>query len=280
MKSGTTSLHHYLNSHPDIFMCEPKEPQYFVDTPHRPKALEWYLGLFEGAGKERYLGESSTFYTMIPQFTGTAEKIHAFNPDARLLYIMRDPVDRIVSHYWHMVRQVEEWRPFAQVLEEDGTYLAITDYAMQMRPYLDLFGHERVMTLTFEEMTANPLSSVNAIFEWLGLPPLDSLSLAGQAFNARPESLRGPRGAAILHRVRRSGWWDRVAPFCPSPIRKLGRRITERRVQPNEYDFGEVIAALRPTLAERVADLSALLGRDFPEWSRTLDGAVGRRAAG
>lgn len=272
MKSGTTSLHHYLNSHPAIFMCEPKEPQFFVDTPHRPKDLDWYLGLFASASEEQYLGESSTFYTMLPQSRGAAAKIHAFNPRSRLVYIMRDPVDRVISHYWHMVRQVEEWRPLGRVIEEDNAYLAVSDYAMQLQPYFNVFEREQIMTLTFEEMKADPLGAVNGIFRWMELPPIEALPLAERAFNARPDVLRAPRGAAVLQRVRRSQWWERIAPIFPAPVRRLGRRITEAQVRPEDHDLSHVIDRFRPVLAERVAELSKVLGREFPEWTTVLGG--------
>lgn len=267
MKSGTTSLHHYLNGHPDVFMSEPKEPQYFVDTTLHPDDLDWYLGLFDGVGDERYLGESSTFYSMLPEFPGPVERIREFNPDSFFIYIMRDPVDRILSHYWHMVRQRDEWRPLRRLIDEDGAYLAVSDYAMQLRPYLDAFGEERVKTLTFEEMKADPLGSVNDIFRWLDLPAMEDLPVVGRRFNARPEVLEKAKGAALLYRLRRSALWERLSPFVPGSVKRLGKRASEGRVRPDAQDLSRVVQKIRPLLAERVKELSSLLERDFPEWT-------------
>ena len=97
-------------------MCEPAEPSYFVDprdlTRIYPDMLrrklwrseERYLELFSPAGDARVLGEASTSYTKRPLVPGVVERIAAFNPDARFIYLLRDPVERAVSHYWHMVR--------------------------------------------------------------------------------------------------------------------------------------------------------------------------------
>ena len=100
MKSGTSSLHSYLETHPSVFMCHPKEPCYFVDPdqlqPEWPELWRrgyWkdeknYLKLFEGAGNAKIIGEASTDYTKLNLFTGVPERIASFCPDARFVYIM------------------------------------------------------------------------------------------------------------------------------------------------------------------------------------------------
>src|SRR5271170_4673027 len=137
MKSGTTYLRKLLNAHPKIFMCEPDEPSYFVD-PQQLKSIwiemwergfwkseEHYLELFKSAGDATILGEASTNYTKRPLVTGIAEKIEAFNPRARFIYILRDPVARSLSHYWHMVRYHAEQRPIVEAIRRDSQFLAV-----------------------------------------------------------------------------------------------------------------------------------------------------------
>src|SRR5260370_32298000 len=106
MKAGTSSLHSYLGNHPAVFMCTPKEPAFFQnhrpEDPSRPYKhdLNAYLALFADAGDRPIVGESTTDYTKLPKWPGVTEWILAFNPDARFLYIMRDPIHRTLSHYW------------------------------------------------------------------------------------------------------------------------------------------------------------------------------------
>src|ERR1700730_14880709 len=142
MKSGTTYLTKLLNSHPSIFMCDPKEPSYFVDQAQLRKiwAEMWdggywkeenYLRLFQTAENATILGESSTNYTKRPLVMGVPEKIQQFNPDARFIYIMRDPVERAMSHYWHMVNWEGEWRSILDAIKEEPQYRDVSYYAMQ-----------------------------------------------------------------------------------------------------------------------------------------------------
>src|ERR1700690_3655346 len=105
MKSGTTTLHELLAYHPQISMSEPKEPCYFIDPnvlkSHWPemwkrgfwKSEEAYLALFQNKSEAIYFGESSTDYSKAPKLDGVVERLAAFNPDARIVYIMRDPVE-------------------------------------------------------------------------------------------------------------------------------------------------------------------------------------------
>jgi hypothetical protein len=109
MKSGTTYLWNLLSSHPSIFMCRPKEPSYFVEPGQLQKlsygiwrqgywkSEEAYLKLFRSAGIATILGEASSYYLHLPFASGVPERICQFNPDARLIYLMRDPIERTIS---------------------------------------------------------------------------------------------------------------------------------------------------------------------------------------
>src|SRR5271168_2107075 len=116
MKCATTYLGELLGAHPEVFMSSPKEPCHFVDPqvlrgvwPEMWRNGYWasdarYLALFARAGSAAVIGEASVFYSQEPLFAGVPERIVAFNQDARFIYIMRDPVERTISHYWHRVR--------------------------------------------------------------------------------------------------------------------------------------------------------------------------------
>jgi hypothetical protein len=132
MKAGTTYLRKLVAAHPAIFMAEPDELSYFVE----PRQLEpiwpqmWERGfwrskeqclrLFQSASCATMRGEASTNYTKLLSVTGVRERIRAFNPDARLTHLMRDPVERTLSHYWHMVRHHVEHRPIALAIRRDS----------------------------------------------------------------------------------------------------------------------------------------------------------------
>ncbi len=270
MKSGTTSLHNYLNEHPAIFMCEPKEPGFFVEELALSKGLEWYRGLFARADGKVILGESSTHYTKLPVYKGVAERIARFNPDARFIYLMRDPVERAISHYWHNVRDMkwgQEWRSMLSAVRHDPQYVAFSDYAMQLKPYLDIFGRERVYATTFERMVENPDDLLREIFEWLRVDSGFRPEGIRRRWNAAPAESKRVGGFGILNRLRYSQAWDRLAPAVPRSLRRIGTRLAERPVDRSSQDVAAVECYLRTILLEKTEGLSATLGRDFSEWT-------------
>ena len=100
MKCGTSSLHAQLAAQDGFFMSEPKEPNFFSDDDVFAKGAGWYQGLFAG-GEGALKGESSTHYTKQPTYPACFERLSAALPGARFIYVMRDPLDRLVSHYIH-----------------------------------------------------------------------------------------------------------------------------------------------------------------------------------
>ena len=112
MKSGTTSLHEYLDTHPQIAMSRGEGARILrrgVGAPQGRGVVPQPVGR-AGRRQHRYRGESSTHYTKLPIFQGVPERLFRFNPEARLIYIMRNPFDRVVSHYWHALRRrVPRW---------------------------------------------------------------------------------------------------------------------------------------------------------------------------
>jgi hypothetical protein len=134
LKCGTTSLHHYLNLHPRVTMSRPKELNFFVGELNWDLGPEWYASHFERAALVR--GESSPHYTNLPRFTGVAERMHdVLGGQARIVYMVRDPIERILSHYLHNVGGGYEHRPIDEALADpDSAYVARSRYAMQIRP--------------------------------------------------------------------------------------------------------------------------------------------------
>lgn len=268
MKSGTTSLHNYLKHHPEVFMSEPKELWYFVEEKNWFRGEQWYLSHFRDAGGARVIGESSADYTMYPVYQGVPEKLHAFNPDARLVYLMRDPVARAISHYWYDVRTGFEKRPIATAIFGEPKYVDFSNYAMQLKHYLQLFSRDQIYIETFEEMVRQPVAVVKAILGWLGLDPeLYCPEGANKSYNSSPEVIEQVRGMGWLHAFRHSRLWDYLHPLAPGALIRMGRRLGYRRLDKNKATPPEVVDYLRVQLRQPAADLSDLLNRDFPEWN-------------
>ncbi|MGL4498189.1 MAG: sulfotransferase family protein, partial [Planktothrix sp.] len=152
MKCATSTLHEQLALQPGIFMSKLKEPNFFSNNEEYQKGWNWYLSNFASAPIEALSGESSTHYTKLPTYPETIQRIQKHLPQAKFIYVMRHPIDRLVSQYIH------EWTQ--KVISEDIN-TAITNhpelidyscYTMQLKPYFETFGKERVLPIFFERM--------------------------------------------------------------------------------------------------------------------------------
>lgn len=285
MKSGTTYLRKLLNTHPDIFMSDPDEPSYFVEPrdlrtiyPEMWKVGLWrsealYLQLFEAARNAKVLGEASTSYTKLPCAPGTAERIAAFNPKARFIYLVRDPVERAISHYWHMVRHHAEHRPIAKAFRRDPQFAAYSDYAMQLRPYLDRFCRDSILVLVHERLVTDPVGVMRGVYEWLGVSAwATEVSGFAEPENVTPDVISMARWAGIPRRLGQVPAMRSAIEWLPGAVHRALHCLTAREVQRRAIDMTEAVALLRSQQLERTNELAGLLDCSFPEWT-TLYGA-------
>lgn len=284
MKSGTTTLHELLARHPQISMCEPKEPCHFVDPdqlqtlwPEMWRKAYWkseaaYLALFADKAGARHVGESSTDYSKRPRIDGVAERIAAYNPEARFIYIMRDPVERTISHYWHMVELRGELREPLEAIVDDPHYTDVSHYADQLAPYIERFGRDRIIALTFEDLKRDPQAVMHTVFGWLGVDEDFVPDGDVPAQNVTPDEVKQKRaGMGLLDRLRHSDTWSAVGGYVPSAVRKVGVALVEKKVTRREVSVDAVVAHLRPLQQAQTRVLEKQLGRRFDEW-KTLWG--------
>ena len=286
MKAGTTTLHGVLGSHPEIFMSPLKEPRYFAgiephllypyfdDAPLPDPEGRWYSAMFEpavGDPQIRYAGEASPDYTKLPTFPGCAERIHEFNPEARIVYILRDPVRRSLSHYWHNVRIVMEDRGLLEAIEEDPEVIALSDYARQIEPYLRLFPRDQIYVMTLEAFGERHEEEHRKLFEWLGVDPSRHVPGPVRLNTKREVAYRPGPGMGWLARLMSTRAW--VIRTRKGWGRKLHNASHKLAFRVRNHDTSEepaAIARLRPFLAERALVLGEMLGRGFPEWTTTF----------
>ena len=226
LKCGTTSLHHYLGLHPQIGMSRPKELNFFVAELNWELGEEWYAGHFSTADAVR--GETSPHYTNEPRFSGVAERMaRTLGDDAKVVYMVRDPVDRLLSHYLHNVGGGYETRPMEEALADaESAYVQRSLYAMQAEPYLEHFGAERIAFVTREELRDERGSTVRRMFEFLGVDP----QFSSPQFEREWEtgSAKGGGGFRLMDRaVRLPGLraLDRNFDRLPESLRWVVERI-------------------------------------------------------
>lgn len=277
MKSGTSYLWRLLDEHPLVFMSNPKEPCYFLDPDELKRIfpLMWrqeywkseskYLGLFEAAEAVPVIGEASVFYSYLPLAHGVADRIRRFNPDARFIYLMRDPVERAFSHYWHNVRYFGEHRPPKLAITNDIQYLEVGNYAAQLQEYYRVFDRSRVLVLTYEELTEDPEATMDTVFDWLGVGRSDAAPRVSPQ-NVTPEQFVAPIWK--WQRLRqRHPLVRRAVDRLPKTVRRFGANLVTRPVRPGDVDVAQVAQYLRALQLRQTEELSALLARDFPRWT-------------
>ena len=267
LKCGTTSLHHYLNLHPEIAMSRPKELNFFVSELNWPLGRDWYAGHFDPSARIR--GESSPHYTNRPSFNGVPGRMRELlGSDVRLVYVVRDPIDRMLSHYLHNVGGGYEDRSLADALADpESSYVARSRYFFQVDPYLEEFGAERVQIVGREELKADRPGTMRRTFEFLGVDP----NFTSEQFEREWETgvaKTGSRFRLMDRAVRLPGLRtiDRNFDRLPESLRWLAERVV------HDPDRGEVAKpevpdSLRRHLVELfrddTAELERLAGRSF-----------------
>lgn len=170
MKAGTTSLHENLKVHPEIGMSTYKEPNYF--TRAYTKKLEWYQGLF-GSGKVKF-GDASPSYSMRHKFPQTAERIYKTLPKVKLIYILRDPVDRIISHLHHnLYRDRIKLKNVNEEVLQNSNYITTSRYYYQISPYLKFFDREDILFVDLAKMKKCPQEVLDEVCEFIGVDLFD-----------------------------------------------------------------------------------------------------------
>jgi hypothetical protein len=170
MKCGTSTLQAQLAAQPGIFMTTPKEPNYFSDDPVYARGAGWYRGLFDGAALGDLTGEASTHYTKLPTYPETLARMTAVVPAARLIYILRDPVERAVSHYLHERSLNNIPDGFERALETNPEIIDYGRYAMQIAPFLAAYGGEALHLTSLERLTADPQGELARAAAFIGYP--------------------------------------------------------------------------------------------------------------
>ncbi len=262
-KCGTTSLAAQLAEHPDICFCEIKEPGYFHQVEDWQAGLEAYHRLYAPEA-DQICGEASTMYTFLPEWQGTHSRLFAYNPNLKLVYVMRQPVERVISNYSHdLVRGFVKAPPETAVFA-DPTYINRSRYAVQMRPYLELFPRENVLLLVFEEYIANQSQTLRQIAAFLGVST-DIVANAAPADKHKSVGQTYLKNSAIRS-LARSRAFQAVRPHLASSIRQPIRRRLSNQLD-EKPDF---VPALRQAIwrfvEDDVREVEELLGRRLHVW--------------
>jgi hypothetical protein len=259
MRSGTTSLHQWLRAHPDVYVPAVKELHYF--SYNHDKGEPWYRSHFAPARDEQVVGESSQDYLYSVL---ALERMAARVPDARLVCVLRNPVDRAYSHYWHKRERGSEDLAFEDALvaeperigrsEPDSraySYAARGRYVEQLEHVATLFPRSALLVLLFDDLVTDPADTFRRVCEHLGV----SASVPPNP-DRRVNRYGGFRSLRLRNAARR----------LPKPLRDAVGRLNRRR-----DDYPPMSSATRALLVEQFRNdntrLAAWLDRDVSSWN-------------
>lgn len=255
MKAGTTSLYQALSQSPRLFLPEDKEP----DILHRGNTVNecrrLYRRHFRGAPSDALLGEASTMYTMAPWFPSVAEHARdVCGGSLRLLFILRDPIDRIVSHlkHDHATGRLSH-TDFDRAVIEEPRYVAISDYAKQLEPWVKAFGASQLHCIRFETFCDHQAKEVARSLEFLGAPPIAEI----EPIKANAgESIRLSRINPLAHIARTPLYRSWFRQAIPARVRSRLQAAVLGQRAPIEVRLS---AATMEFLRQRFANLPARL---------------------
>lgn len=285
MKAGTTALYSYLEQHPEVYMSPVKEPNFFSFEGERldfraPQDqeginrtsvtdIEDYRALFRGARGKVAIGEASHWYLYHPR---APERIKRHIPHAKLIAILRNPVDRAYSQFLHFVRDGQEpLTDFAQALREEesrvrdhwafGRYASRGFYYPQIRRYYDLFDRGQIKVYLYEDLRTDALALLQDVFRFLEVDPAFV-----PALSVEPNVSGIPRNR-ILHtmltRSRRTK--DVLRRHLPARMLRYANEIKNRNLIKPQLS-PELRHQLTEMYREDILKLENLVGRDLSGW--------------
>jgi len=287
-KCGTTTLHYVLNTHPEIYMSEVKEPAYFCKDFHKEsdkyhgKKLYYpireehqYLELFKDAENEKIIGESSTLYA----YSKVAPKeIYKVNPEAKIICLVREPISFMYSLYSHYYRnfeeEIENFKKAIEIepLRKKGKYIpkSVTNpsilyyterakYYSHISRHLDVFGEERVLILTFDELKNNPEGLYKKICNFLDVDvsfkPVIDVKNPGKDVKSK-----------TLHKLLIKSYHSNFKYVIPLKIRQnIGtflKAINLTHKTPKQLD-DDLVRYLKEITYEEVYELSKVIKEDL-----------------
>jgi hypothetical protein len=217
MKAGTTSLYEDLAALPDVFMCPEKEPNDLIHAEvETPEGRAAYAAKFPSQATWR--GEASTAYTMDPTHPGVAARARrVLGPETRLIYLTRDPIARIVSHYHHLWGLGLETRSLNDAVLQDPSYLAYSRYDAQLTSWRATFPEDQILVLRFEDYVADKAAVMAQVCAFLDLPLPARLSTTHR--NASSGKAFVPRGSLAAHLFHSPLYLHRVKPLIPTALK-------------------------------------------------------------
>jgi hypothetical protein len=258
-RSGTTSLAFQLSAHPDVYFSPQKEVRFFDSNFER--GVDWYRSHFAGATAEHAIGEKTPTYMF---FDDVPARMASVVPDARLVAVLRNPIDRAYSEYSLVRARGGESRSFREALLSDASpaprpspaaYFNRSFYLPRLEALCRHYPRESLQVILFEDLRTDPQKNFDSLCRFLGVEPIPIPDVE----DTNPAN--SIRSQLLLRQMRRRHAWKRM-PRLAARLHAWNRTTVE---MPR---LGEAERAeLSELFAEHNRDLARWLGRDLPSWT-------------
>ena len=259
-KSATTTLFDILQKHPNLCACKRKEPEFFSHQKNWKANVEDYEALFDK--KQGQLAfEASTAYTSHPTLW---KELYEYNPNLKFIYILRSPVDRIISAHRYLYRRgYAKNRNLNAFLKEGGYHVNLSKYYFQIKPYLDLFGNDRVKIVLFEEFSKDPQRVVGEILDFLGVKEVLDFKIENTKSNTKEEELKMVMGYGFCTKI-----FLKIEKRLPYRLsRVLRKKLLYREIKESDLQLNiKSLTLLKKELLPDIEAMEDLINKDLSNW--------------
>ena len=234
-KSATTTLANALKRHPDIFISKPKEPKFFGRN--YGMGWDWYATIFRKGEGTPFRGEASTMYaSQLRDFRKTPKLLSLYLPNVKLIYIVRSPLERIVSQWRHYSSpgRHPEYADFTTLMSSRRLRKLIVGCSMyykQLNKYRQFFPDDQIHCMTFEDLLDSPLDSLRKMLRYIGARPKANKLLEADGTLPRDN----PAGAKGRGHVSRPQWPPLLKEQVIRQIRPDAEKMLEYMGKPRDY---------------------------------------------
>lgn len=275
-KSGTTTLFQYLKRHPQVCLSSIKEPNFFGMDENYAKGVEWYSSMFSSAQPYQICGEASTDYAKFPKFPATAQRIAHTIPHVKLIYVMRNPVDRAYAYYRHLGRKFKVCETFEEHIARTQICLESSNYMMQIEHYLHFFPKESFLFLLMEDTIERPEETLSKICRFIGVDDIDLVQGNSVQANDSAKFFQDTLRGRITAPLRSIPALAQIAKIVPQSWRDsvyaMLKRSSYAKSVAQEYQAPPMLPETRQMLLEHFREpnqrLAEFLNCDLSHWDR------------
>lgn len=263
-RAGTSTLHSWLGEHRDICMSPREDLDFFLEDGNWDRGVGWYGLRFGTCPWEQVRGETSPRYADTHLDPGVPKRMHSVIPHARLIYLVREPIERMRSSYRHRVLDGAETRSFIDAVTEDPDYTEASRYIDRIGDFLSEFDKKQMLVITTEQLASDPVATMQRVY---GHVEVEEAELSNVAARRDVTDDRRLESTISLRLKANPAYWRALNRSWR--LRSLHERVLTRQAKgPVATLPGSAEADMKADLEKATQALEVFIGRRLTEWGR------------